>query len=187
MSHSATPWTVTHQASFTISQSLFKHLCIESVMPSNHLILCCPLLLSSAFPNIRVFSSESVLHIRWQKYLSFSFSISPSNVYSGLSSFRIHQLDLLQPKWLSTVFSSTTVWKHQFFGTHLLYDPTFTSIHDYWGGGEEHSFDYMTFVSFWFLHQIWMKSLLDRVFFHHFKYLMPLFPGLQSFCWKISW
>ena len=134
MSHSATPWTATHQASlsFTISQSFFKLMRIESVMPSNHLILCCPLLLPSAFLNLRVFSSRSVLHIRWQKYLSFSFSISPSNVYSGLSSFRIHQLDLLQSKGLSTVFSSTTVWKHQFFGTHLLYGPTFISIHDYW-------------------------------------------------------
>ena len=82
--------------SFTISQSLFKLMSIESVIPSNHLILCCPLLLlPSIFPRIRVFSNESALHIRWPKYWSFSFSISPSSVYSGLISFRIDWLDLL--------------------------------------------------------------------------------------------
>ena len=86
----ATPWTVAHQASlsFTISQSLLKLMFIESVMPSNHLILCQPLLLlPSIFPSIRVFSSESVLRIRWPKYWSFNFSLSPSNEYSGLISF----------------------------------------------------------------------------------------------------
>ena len=91
MSDSATPWTATHQASlsFTISQSLLKLRSIESVMPSNHLILCRPLLLlPSVFPSIRVFSSESVLHIRWPKYWSLSFSISPSSEYSGLIPFR---------------------------------------------------------------------------------------------------
>ena len=93
----ATPWTEAHQASLSItnSQSLFKLMSIESVMASNHLILCHPLLLlSSIFPSIRVFSNESVLHIRWSKYWSFSFSISPSNEYSGLISFRIDWLDL---------------------------------------------------------------------------------------------
>ncbi|CAI9180911.1 unnamed protein product [Rangifer tarandus platyrhynchus] len=87
----ATPWTVAHQASlsFTISQNLFKYMSTESVMASNHLILCCPLLLPSIFPNIRVFSNELALHIRWLKYWSFSFSISSSNEYSGLISFRI--------------------------------------------------------------------------------------------------
>ena len=93
---SATPWTTACQASLSItnSQSLLKLLSIEPVMPSNHLILCYPLLLlSSLFPNIRVFSSESVLCIRWPKY--WSFSISPSNEYSGLISFRIDWLDLL--------------------------------------------------------------------------------------------
>ena len=89
-----------HQASLSItnSQSLLELMSIESVMPSNHLILCCPLLLlPSVFPSIRVFSNESVLHIRWPKYwsFSFSFSISPSNEYSGLSSFTIDWLDLL--------------------------------------------------------------------------------------------
>ena len=84
-----TPWTAAHQASLSItnSRSFLKLMSIESVMPSNHLILCRPLLLlPSIFPSIRVFSNESVLHIRWQKYWSFSFSISPSNGYSGLSS-----------------------------------------------------------------------------------------------------
>ena len=94
----ATPWTAAHQASLSItnSQSLLKLMSIESVMPSNHLILYCPLLLlPSIFPNIRVFSKESVLHIRWPKYWSFSFSISPSNEYSGLISFRMDWFDLL--------------------------------------------------------------------------------------------
>ena len=94
----ATPWTAAHQASLSItnSQSLLKLMSIESVMPSNHLILCHPLLLPpSIFPSIRVFSNESVLRIRWPKYWSFTFSISPSNEYSGLISFRIDWLDLL--------------------------------------------------------------------------------------------
>ena len=93
-----TPWTAAHQASLSItnSWSLLKLMPIESVMPSNHLILCRPLLLPpSIFPSIRVFSNESVLCIRWPKYWSFSFSISPSNEYSGLISFRVYWLDLL--------------------------------------------------------------------------------------------
>ena len=94
----ATPWTAARQASlsFIISQSLLKLMSVESVMPSNHLMLCCPLLLlPSVFPSIRVFSNESALHIRWSKYWSFVFSISPSNEYSGLISFRIDWFDLL--------------------------------------------------------------------------------------------
>ena len=94
----ATPWTAARQASLshTNSQRLLKLMFIESVMPSNHLILCHPLLLlPSIFPSIRVFSNESVLHIRWLKYWRFSFQISPSNEYSGLISFRIDWLDLL--------------------------------------------------------------------------------------------
>ena len=94
----ATPWTAARQVSLSItnSRSLPKLMCIESVMPSNHLILCRPLLLlPSIFPSIRVFSNKSVLHIRWPKYWSLSFSISPSNEYSGLISFRIDWLDLL--------------------------------------------------------------------------------------------
>ena len=92
------PWTAAHQASpsFTIFQSLLKLMSIESVMPSNHLILCHPLLLlPSIFPSIRVFSNESALHIRWPKYWSFSFSMCPSNEYSGLISFRVDWFDLL--------------------------------------------------------------------------------------------
>ena len=98
MSDSATPWTAARQASlsFTISQSLLRSMPIELVMLSNHLILCCPLLLPpSTFPSIRVFSNESVLRIRWPKYWSFSFSISRFNKYSGLISFRMDWLDLL--------------------------------------------------------------------------------------------
>ena len=93
----ATPWIAARQASlsFTVSQSLLKFMSIESVMLSNHLIICRPLLLPSIFPSIRVFSNESVLHIRWPEYWSFSFSISPSNEYSGLISFRIDWFDLL--------------------------------------------------------------------------------------------
>ena len=94
----ATPWTVARQASLSIvnSQSFLKFMSIESVMPSNHLIFCCSLLLlPSIFPSIRVFSSESALHIRWPKYWSFSFSISLSSEYSGLTSFRIGWFDLL--------------------------------------------------------------------------------------------
>ena len=94
----ATPWTIAHQASLSItnSKSLLKLMSIESMMLSNHLILCHPLLLPpSIFPSIRVFSSESAHHIRWPKYWSFSFSISPTNEYSGLISFRMDWFDLL--------------------------------------------------------------------------------------------
>ena len=92
------PWTAAHQdsLSFTVSQTLLKLGSIELMMPFNHIILCCPLLLlPSIFPSIRVFSSESALHIRWSKYWSFRFSINPSNEYSGLISFRIYWFDLL--------------------------------------------------------------------------------------------
>ena len=94
----ATPWTAAHQASLSITNSQRPHkpMSIESVMPSNHLIFCCLLLLlPTIFPSIRVFSNESVLRIRWPKYWSFSFSISPSNEHSGLISFRIDWFDLL--------------------------------------------------------------------------------------------
>ena len=98
MSNSVTPWTAAHQASLSITNywRLLKLMSIESVMPSNHLILCHPLLLlPSIFPSIRVFSNESVLHIRWPEGWNFSFSIRRSNVYSGLISFRIDWFDLL--------------------------------------------------------------------------------------------
>ena len=122
----ATPRTAACQASLSItrvylsSQSLPKLMSIESVMPPNNLILCCPLLLlSSILPSIRVFSSESALRIRWPKYWSFSFSISPSNEHPGLISLGWTGWISLQSKGLSKVFSNNTVQKHQFFGTQL--------------------------------------------------------------------
>ena len=132
-----TPWTAARQASLSItnSQSLLKLMSIELVMPSNHLILCCPLLLLPPIPpSIRVFANESVLHIRWPKYWSFSFSISPSSEYSGLISFRTD----CSPK--DSQESSPTP---QFKSTNslalsFLYSPTLTSIHDYW---KNHSLD----------------------------------------------
>ena len=117
-----TPWTATCQASLYItnSQSLLKHMSIESVMPSNRLILCCPLLLlPSVFFRIRVFSNESVLHIRWPEY--WSYSISPSNEYSGLIFFRIDWFYLLSVQGFLRVFSNTTVQKHQFFGAQFFF------------------------------------------------------------------
>ena len=115
-----TPWTTACKASlsFTIPWRLLKLMTIESVMPSNRLILCHPLLLPpSIFPIINVFSSESTLHIRWPTYWSFSFSISLSNEYSRLISLGLTGLISLQSKGLSRVFSNTTVRKHQFFVT----------------------------------------------------------------------
>ena len=131
-----TPWAVAHQASLSspISQNLFKLMSSESVMPSNHLILCHPLcLLPSIFPSIRVFSNESVLCIRWPKYWSFSFSISPSSEYSGLISFTMDWLDFLavQESSLTPQFKSINSSVLSF-----LYRPTFTSVHDHW---ENHS------------------------------------------------
>ena len=118
----ATPWSAAHQASLSITnfRSLPKPMSIELVMPSNHLIFCHPLLLlPSIFPSTRVFSNESTLHIRWPKYWSFSLSISPSNEYPGLISFRMTGWVSLQSKELSRVFSNTTVQKHQFFSAQL--------------------------------------------------------------------
>ena len=111
---------------------------IESVMPSNHLILCHTLLLPSIFPSIRIFSNESVLHIRWPKYWSFCFSISPSNEYSGLFSFRMDWLDLLAVQ--GTLESSPTSQFKSINSSVLsfLYSPTLTSIHDHW---KNYSFD----------------------------------------------
>ena len=117
----ATPWTAACQVSMSItnSHSLFKLVSIELAMPSNNLILCHPLLLPSIFPNIRVFFNESVLHIIWPKYWSFSFSISPPSEYSGLISLGLAGLISLQSKRLSRVFSNPTVKKHQLFSTPL--------------------------------------------------------------------
>ena len=114
MDNSMPDFPVHHQ-----TQSLLKLMSIKSVMPFN-LILCCPfLLLPSIFPSIKVFSSESALHIRWPKYWSFSFSISPSNEYSWLISFRMDWLDLLAVQGTLKRLLQTTVQKHQFFGTQL--------------------------------------------------------------------
>ena len=116
------PWTAARQASLSItnSQSLLKLMSIASVMPSNHLILCHPLLLlPSIFPSVRVFSNEPVLHIRWPKYWSFSFSISPSNEYSGLIFFRMDWLEILTIQWTLKSLLQHHSSKHQFFGTQL--------------------------------------------------------------------
>ena len=118
----ATPWTAARQASLSISnsRSLLRLMCIESVMSTNHLILCHPHLLPpSIFPSIRVFSNESALGIRWPKYWSFSFNISPSNKYPELISLGFTGLISLQSKGLSRVFSNTTLQKHQFFCAQL--------------------------------------------------------------------
>ena len=115
------PWTAERQASLSITKSgsLLKLMFIKSLMPSDHLILYHPLLsLTSIFSSIRVFSNESVLHIKWPKYWSFSFTISPSSEYLGLISFGLTGL-ILQSKGLSRVFSNTTIQKHQFFSTQL--------------------------------------------------------------------
>ena len=129
------PWTTAHQASLSItnSQSLLKLISIESLMPSNHFILCYPLLLlPSIFPSIRVFSNESALCIRWLKYWSFSFNVSSSNEHSGLISFRMDWLDLLAGQGtLKSLLQhpsskASILWCSAFFIVQL------TSIHDYW-------------------------------------------------------
>ena len=136
MSDSATPWTAAHQASLSItnSRSLLKLMSIESVMPSNHLIHCHPLLLlPSIFPSIRVFSNVSVLCIRWPKHWSFSFSISPCNEYSGLISFRMDWLDLLAVQGtLQSLLQHHSSKSIDSLVLSFLYSPTLTSVHDYW-------------------------------------------------------
>ena len=130
-----TPWTAARQTSLSIinSRSLLRLNSIESVMPSNHLILCCPLLLlPSIFPSSRVFSNESVLPIRWSKYWSFSFSISPSNEYSGLISFRMDWLDLLAVQGtlkslLQHHSSKASILQHSTFFTVQLSHPYMTT------------------------------------------------------------
>ena len=139
-----TPWTAAHQASLSItnSQSLLKLMSIMSVMPSNYLILCHTLLLlPSIFPSIRVFSNESVLHIRWPKYWSFSFSISPSNEYSGLISFRMDWFDLLAVQGtLKSLLQHHSSKASILRPSAFVNGPTLTSICDYW---KNHSFDSM--------------------------------------------
>ena len=142
MSDPATPWTAAHQASLSItdSQSLLRLMSIESVMPSSHLIFCRSLLFPpSIFPSIRVFSNESVLHIRWTKYWSFSFSISPTNEHSRLISFRMDWLDLLAvlgtlKSLLQHHSSKASILRHSAFFIVQLSHP----YYDYW---KNHSFD----------------------------------------------
>ena len=138
----ATPWIAAHQASLFItnSRSLLKLTSIKSVMPSSHLILCRPLLLLPSIPpSIRVFSNKSTLHMRWPKYWSFSFSISPSNEHPGLISFRMYWLDLLAVGKDSQESSPTPQFKNiNSSALSFLYSPTLTSIHDYW---KNHSLD----------------------------------------------
>ena len=131
-----TPWTAAHQASLSItnSWSLLKHMSIESAMPSNHLILCLHLLLlPSIFTSIRVFSNESSLCIRWPKYWSFSFNISPSSEYSGGISFRMDWLDLFDVQGtLKSLLRHHNTKASISLALSFLYSPTLTSIHDYW-------------------------------------------------------
>ena len=132
----ATPWTAALHTSLsnTNSWSLLRLMSIESVMPSNRLTLCHPLLfLPSVFPSLRVFSSESVIRIRWPKYWNFSFSISPYNEYSGLISFRMDWLDLLGVQGTLKSLMPTPQFKNINSSVlSFLYNPTLTSIHDYW-------------------------------------------------------
>ena len=136
-----TPWTAVRQASLSITNSwnLLKLMSIELVMPSNHLILCRPLLLlPSIFPSIGVFSNESVVRIRWPKYWSFSFSISASNEYSGLISFRMDWLDLLAVQGTLKSLLQPQFKSNNFSALSFLYSLTLTSIHDHW---KNHSLD----------------------------------------------
>ena len=137
---SATPGTAAHQASlsFTVSWSLLKLMSIESVKPPNHLILCCPILfLLLIFPSIRVFFNELALHIKWPQY--WSFSIIPSNEYSGLTSFRIDWFDVLVVQGtLKSLLQHHSSKASISLAISLLYSPTLTSTHDYL---KNHSFD----------------------------------------------
>ena len=142
----ATSWTAARQASlsFTNSWGLLKLMCIELVMPSSHLILSCSLLLPSVFASIRVFSKGSAICIRWPNDWSFSFSISPSNEYSGLISLGWTSL-VLQPKGLSRVFSNTTVQNHQFFSALLSIQSQLS--HSYMTTGKTIALTIWTFAS----------------------------------------
>ena len=166
-----TPWTAACQASLSItnSQSPPKSMSIESVTPFNHLILCHPiLLLPSIVSSLKVFSKESVLHIRWPKYWSFSFSINPSKEYSGLISFRVDWLDLFAVQ--GTLDSQESSPSLQFksidsFVLSFLYSPTLTFTHEYW---KNHTFEVICLL-------LNMMSRLDITFL------------LRSKCLLISW
>ena len=137
-----TPWTAVHQASLSITNSwnLLKLMSIELVMPSNHLIICCPLLLLPyIFPSIRVFSDESTLHIKWPKYWSFSFNISPSNEYLGLIFFKMDWLDLSAVQGtLKSLLQHHSSEASILRLLSFLHSPTLTSIHDH---RKNHSLD----------------------------------------------
>ena len=136
-----TPWIAARQAPLSITNSWtsLKLMSIKSVMPSNHLILCCPLLLlPSIFPSIRVFSNESALHMRWPKYWSLSFSISPSNEHPGLISFRMDWLDLLAVQGTLRSLSQHHSSKAWIFRCSAFFIVQFTSLYDYC---KNHSFD----------------------------------------------
>ena len=130
-----TPWIAARQASLSItnSQSLLKLMSIESVRPSSHLILCGPLILQPPTPpSIRIFFNESNLRMRWPKYWSFSFSISPSNEHPGLISFRMDWLDLLAVQGTQESSPTPLVKSINFSALSFLHNPTLTSIHDHW-------------------------------------------------------
>ena len=175
VSDSETPWIAALEASLSIttSQNLFKLMSIESVMPSSHLILCCPLLLLSIFPSIRVFSSESTLHMRWPKYWSFSFSISPSNEHPGLISFRMDCLDLLAVKGtlkslLQHHSSKPSILPHSAFFTVQL-------SHPYMSTGKTIALTRRTFVG----------KVLSLLFNMVSRLVITVLP--RSKCLLISW
>ena len=178
VSDSVTQWTAARQASlsFTISLSLLKFMSTETVMPSNHLILCHPLLLlPSIIPSIRVFANESALHIRWPKYWSFSFSISPSNEYAGLISFRIDWFDLA----VQGTFKS--LLQHHSSKASILWHSTFVMVqlsHPYMTTGKTIALTRRTFVGKVMSLLLNMLSRLVIAFFPRSKHL--LISWLQS-------
>ena len=168
----ATPWTAEHQASLSITNSwtLLKLMLMESVMSSNHLILCHPcLLLPSLLPSIRVFSNEWALRITWPKYWSFSFSISRSNEHSGLISLGLTGWISLQSKGLSRDFSNTTVQKHQFFRAQLFFIVQLS--HPYMTTGKTIALTRCTFVgkvmSLLWLKLMSLKEMLREIRLNH--------------------
>ena len=173
----AASWTVARQASlsFTLSPSLLKLMSIELVMPSNHLILCHLLLLPSVFLSIRVFSSESALHIRWPEYWSFSFRISPSKEYSGLISLRIDWFTLLAVQGtLKSLFQHHSL-KINSLALSLLYGITLKSIFNYWK-----KFDYTT-LTIWII----IGKIMSLLFNTLFSFGIAFLP--KSKCLLISW
>ena len=175
MSDSATAWTAAHKASlsFSISQSLLKLMSIESVMTSNHLILCCLfLLLRSVFPGIWVFSNESALHIRQPKYWNFSFSISPSNEYSGLSPFRIDWFDLL------SVQGTLRSLQHHSLKAFILWCSTFFLIqlsHLYMTTGKTIALTIQTFAD----------KVMSLLFNTHNRFVTAFLPRSKSLFNKV--